>query len=324
MTDQPCSIASKLHDIDPIGTAPTNINALLFVELPLPWHRKITKSSVFDPKIKEIVSTYNKGASSQVRIQAIKPHNKYSRKGYTRLFYYQKSKANSFEIKKLEFLLPNELIESLPNLPWKGIELMPLYEQYIESNNDTRDLFICTHEERDFCCGNYGANIYSILKEKYEQNSNGKLRIWQTSHLTGHRFAPTLLDLPEGRYWAYLDEETLEILIRRNQPASNILPKSYRGIVGMDSYSQIAEREAFLRNNWPWIGWKKTTKLLSKVNGQATVRVNYESEDKRTYGAYEITIVLDETPIHIENASCGKQKDIYGHRIIEVKELNDE
>ncbi|MFW9779963.1 MAG: sucrase ferredoxin [Candidatus Heimdallarchaeota archaeon] len=320
MIDQACSIASKSYPIDPIGTAPTSINALLLVELPAPWHRKITKSPNLNKRIKEIITRYNKNAIRQVRIQAIRPNNDYSRNGFTRLFYFQKTPSKLEKMDKLELFLPNGLLNALPELPWDRMTLTDNYARYLESQNKTRDLLICTHEERDYCCGKFGANLRKILKEKYERIPNRKLRVWETSHLTGHRFAPTILDLPEGRYWAYINEKTLETLIRRNGPVSSIPKNHYRGILGIDSYSQAAEREAFYRNDWAWIDWKKTARLIYHENSKATVLINYESGDKTIKGSYKVNIQLEKTPIRIGNTRCGKQKDIYGLDITNFQE----
>ena len=49
--------------------------------------------------------------------------------------------------------------------------------------------------------------IVSFAKNTPTEGSN--LRVWQSAHFGGHRFAPTLIDLPIGHLWGHLDEEKL-------------------------------------------------------------------------------------------------------------------
>ncbi len=57
----------------------------------------------------------------------------------------------------------------------------------------TRDVFaVCAHGERDPCCARLGRPLHRALLAARPDAT------WQTSHLGGHRFAPTLLHLPSG------------------------------------------------------------------------------------------------------------------------------
>ncbi|MCZ6616874.1 MAG: hypothetical protein O7E57_01985 [Gammaproteobacteria bacterium] len=52
--------------------------------------------------------------------------------------------------------------------------------------------FVCTNGRRDLCCARFGLPTYARLRERVGA------RVWQTSHLGGHRFAPNVLALPQG------------------------------------------------------------------------------------------------------------------------------
>ena len=55
--------------------------------------------------------------------------------------------------------------------------------------------FICTHGTRDKCCATFGYRTWKVLhKLSIDQ-------VWQCSHLGGHRFAPNILVLPQGRLY---------------------------------------------------------------------------------------------------------------------------
>ena len=52
--------------------------------------------------------------------------------------------------------------------------------------------FVCTNGQRDLCCARFGLPAYERLRELVGA------RVWQTSHMGGHRFAPNVLVLPQG------------------------------------------------------------------------------------------------------------------------------
>ena len=56
-----------------------------------------------------------------------------------------------------------------------------------------RQLFlVCGNARRDKCCGKFGPPVY----ERFDQEAGSA--VWQTTHLGGHRFAPTGAWLPYG------------------------------------------------------------------------------------------------------------------------------
>jgi len=84
---------------------------------------------------------------------------------------------------------------------------------------------VCTHGERDPCCARLGRALHRALCAARPEAT------WQTSHLGGHRFAPTLLHLPSGvslgRVPAARAREVAEALEERRIPVDLL-----RGRVG--------------------------------------------------------------------------------------------
>jgi hypothetical protein len=58
---------------------------------------------------------------------------------------------------------------------------------------------VCVHGKRDRCCAQRGMPVFSELVQVAGD------RVWQTTHLGGHRFAATLLVLPVGICYGRLD-----------------------------------------------------------------------------------------------------------------------
>jgi hypothetical protein len=52
-------------------------------------------------------------------------------------------------------------------------------------------ILVCTHARRDACCARLGRPLVDDLLAVTNQG-----RVWETTHLGGHRFAPTCLALP--------------------------------------------------------------------------------------------------------------------------------
>jgi hypothetical protein len=104
-----------------------------------------------------------------------------------------------------------------------------------------------------------------------------------------------------------LDVETLEMVVRHQGPVER-LRWHYRGLSGWDFFEQVAEREAFLREDWAWIGYPKAGQVLP-LDGEepgppdlmvdpvfdeapprhVEVRITYQAPDGSA-GSYEATI----------------------------------
>ena len=54
---------------------------------------------------------------------------------------------------------------------------------------------VCTNSRRDACCARLGRPLVAALAETYPG------RVWECSHLGGHRFAPNLVCLPDGLWF---------------------------------------------------------------------------------------------------------------------------
>lgn len=65
---------------------------------------------------------------------------------------------------------------------------------------------VCTHGTRDRCCAKWGMPVFEALRQRDAD------RVWQSSHLSGHRFAPTFLSLPDGLLWGRFDVGRLDVL----------------------------------------------------------------------------------------------------------------
>ncbi|MGG6293700.1 sucrase ferredoxin [Leptolyngbya sp. AN02str] len=254
-----CSVVSKNSGEDPIGTAGT-YDHWLIVELALPWTEKSLRE---DPKVQPIMALIQKMSLEGMKIQAlaIAPNQEYSQPGSTRVLYYRRPAKFFAQFEKQEFCIPTEMLPALATALLTRSQNLPQFEVYRQETQTIRDLFVCTHGNVDIACARFGYPIYQTLKRDYARHSNGKLRVWQCSHFGGHRFAPTLLDLPEGRYWGRLEPNVLDTLISRTGSVKDLSP-FYRGWAGLTQLAQIVEREIWIREGWDWLNYLKAENTI--------------------------------------------------------------
>lgn len=131
------------------------------------------------------------------------------------------------------------------------------------------DVLICGHGRRDRCCGTLGTGLALQLAASHAGGNN--VRLWRTSHTGGHRFAPTMIVLPEATVWAYADPDLVDRVLQRSGPLDDLLTR-YRGCSGLSSPPVQALERSVLAE----VGWS----LLSSVrhgsdrpNGSASLQV---------------------------------------------------
>ena len=97
-------------------------------------------------------------------------------------------------------------------------------------------LFLCTNGKRDTCCAKFGRDIIDTLRPDPELTG----QVYETTHLGGHRFAPTALLLPYGYLYGRLNiERTQEVLSAAWN--SEVVPHLLRGRTSIPSWAQVAE-----------------------------------------------------------------------------------
>jgi hypothetical protein len=298
-----CCAVSEASGEDPAGTG-TPFAGYLGIEVPLPWKRDVTESRHFLQALREAVERAQ-SAGLIGKFTGLVPDPEYSREGHVRVILLRRPPGLFAAYEKEEYVAPKgevvALVEALAAEP----DALSRFARYREDTSHIRDVLVCTHGSRDVCCGRFGRPIYKELRQRYAPESEGQLRVWRTSHLGGHRFAPHLLDFPEGRYWCRLVPEILENLVFRSGPVSRLRP-FYRGWAALGKFEQIAEREVFIREGWRWTEYSKTAEVikLDQNEDRAEVRIEYRSPDS-FLGAYEATIEADGSVMTLLNSGTG-------------------
>ncbi|ESA33703.1 sucraseferredoxin family protein [Leptolyngbya sp. Heron Island J] len=258
-----CSQVSKGNGEDPIGTAGT-ANHWLVMELPQPWTEQMFKE---DPRITPLIELFKKlfmrhGIMMQPVL--IAPDREYSHPGKTRVIYYHRPQKQFAQFEKQEFIVPEADFPRLATAIMKQLMKQPneleAFQSYRQDTSHIREMLVCTHGNIDAACARFGHPIYKQLRDKY---TGSFLRVWRCSHFGGHKFAPTLIDLPSGQYWGHLEPEMLDLLVHQQGDVAG-LRSHYRGWSGLKKFEQIAEREIWMQAGWDWLSHHKSGKTTCK------------------------------------------------------------
>ena len=97
-------------------------------------------------------------------------------------------------------------------------------------------LFVCTNGKKDVCCALKAREIVDALRPDPELTG----QVYECSHLTGHRFAPTALLLPTGHVYGRLDLERTRSVLNAAW-SGQVVPEHLRGRTSLPGWAQSAE-----------------------------------------------------------------------------------
>jgi (2Fe-2S) ferredoxin len=190
---------------------------LLLVEQPLPWGSEGLRASPFDPGIASAVEA--RAGAEGVRVQAIRPPGRGGQRARRRWALVD-TRDETRMLRWGTFTEDAELLE----LPLDGSAGEP----------DPGLLYlVCTHGKHDPCCALRGRAVTGALAAVRPR------QVWQTSHLGGCRFAPTVLVLPLGLMYGRVPPAAAPELVTAAE-AEEIIGTLLRGRIGMPPAAQAA------------------------------------------------------------------------------------
>ena len=298
-----CADHSREIQEDVIGSA-TNHQTYILVECPTPWVSEYFNSKCVPDNLRILVADV-KRAKLSIHFLLI-ANDETHREEQTTLLIYQQEKGLSNGYRKQEFKLPN--IEQVAGVVRKWLTGVSLDDEI--ASNPTRDILVCTHGSHDQCCAKYGNPFYFHAQNTIFDLQLNHLRIWRSSHFGGHRFAPTAIDFPQGRYYGVLDQDTFKSILTQT---GNIecLNKVYRGWGILPNPLQILERELMLRLGWDWFNYKVTGKILEKSLDNQTIlgELSFEQPSGTLY-TYQAKLVKDDIKTQTLKGSCDASREV--------------
>lgn len=219
-----CSVWTAAQGFDPIGSA-TRFDRLVTLEVPQPWPSDVSEMEWVAPL----------DVPDGTRIQAIvaelgRPD------GTVMVSRWERDGAR---FRGLDWLVPAD------DVPTALAAVVAGEDPGGEPTAAPDEVLICGHGARDRCCGGSGTRLGVEVRAAL----GADVRVRRTSHLGGHRFAPTALTLPDGRMWAFLDAEALTDIVERTMPPAEAR-ELYRGNVALDPWAQVLEGEVLADSGW--------------------------------------------------------------------------
>lgn len=190
-----CSIESRLHEEDLLGSAP-QADVWFMLEYAGRWGSKAFDESDLDAEIKAQVNAQLAQIRNS-RLLLVKQDG--APEGGLRFFA---AVATASPPTLYEFTLSDysELGE---------IDLAALAAgdtRYADRIVDRKMMVVCTNGLRDQCCALNGMKAYMALKAEFPN------AVWQSSHHGGHRYSANMLAMPHGLSYGKMDQEGEDIV----------------------------------------------------------------------------------------------------------------
>ncbi|MCB0971520.1 MAG: hypothetical protein KDA97_08395 [Acidimicrobiales bacterium] len=279
-----CAEFARSIGADPLGSAPHSAGFLL-VEWPLPWPRDPDEV----PALRRVVAA---ARAEGLRVQLIVPRGS---GGASRVVTYRADlEAPEDRYRRREW---SGDLQQLAGAALDGV-VGPI--PVADAVDEVVDVLVCGHGKRDACCGS-GGTALAVAASASGLDDEARVRVWRTSHLGGHRFAPTALVLPTGTMWAFADVALLERVVHRVGDPASVLDR-YRGSTLLGAAgAQALERVAFAEIGWAWERWAWE---VGEVEGRWHLRGWGPEGDERRWEA----VVTAGAPVPVPD--CGAPVEV--------------
>lgn len=199
-----CSTCARDAGLDTAGSA-YSYDHVVAAEIPLPWPTTMYDTPGVLPQElldfrAELIESYRQGNPLSVGTLAIAPDPTYSVPGHRRVLSYRRPTTPFARFEQHEYLVPDEYFGPLCWALLVAHDRLQQFEQYQQPSSDVRDFMVCTHGAVDAACAKFGYPIFRQMR-RLADASDGRVRAWRVSHFGGHVFAPTVIEMPEFRYW---------------------------------------------------------------------------------------------------------------------------
>ncbi len=313
-----CSVIAKAQGDNPLGTA-WAVRRMLAMELDLPWPEDFFAARAFPKGMGDTLEGLwadHPGTG----ILAFAPDRGHAVPGKTRIIDFRYPAPPHAAAERHEYLVPTDQVgEFFPRLfvddpsavQVAGVETVEFAG---------RDLFVCTHGTVDACCARFGFPLYREL-HRIAAEEDDSVRVWRSTHFGGHRFAATLIDFPEGRFWGFMTPDLGRQLIARGGDVA-ALRGAYRGWAGHASVpAQHLEGEILLREGWAWTTWPHQAEILDASHpGAVSLRITAfpPGSDAVVYEG----VVAEAGLLPVLHSTDGEMEDEMQYEVREVRRLS--
>jgi hypothetical protein len=147
-------------------------------------------------------------------------------------------------------------------------------------------LLVCTNAKRDQCCAVLGRPLALSLAD----SSDDRTQVWETTHTSGHRFAPTFVSLPDGYLFGGPDAASRSL-------------DACRGRSSLPAEAQVAELAVLLRLGATGPSALDVRGPAAPTAGSAATTSSWQV----TAGSTTFTVDVSRTAGADRPESCGKE-----------------
>lgn len=284
-----CSAVSELDE--PLAGTAGEGRRWLCVEHPGPWGRDVLEARVFGD-LTDAVAEWARRAGARL-LCVRRPGASSARSGARRALLATTEPAPKLSrARELELGDVRDLLGSDPE-PLFGWE-DHAWDRAAQRWKDVRPVLVCAHGRRDQCCAVKGRPVASALAEAGKD-------VWECSHTGGHRFAPSVIFLPEGSVYGRLTPAAA-VSAAEAAEQGRIELVGFRGRTCWTARGQAAEiavRE-LLQGQARFDGEPAELRVTERADGDAEVVVRFPAGEEL---AYLVPIRPEELPPR--PASCG-------------------
>jgi hypothetical protein len=271
------------------GTATESIGVWLALEVPQVWGAKALPDSNLPPAVKERLAAWEK-LTPGVRLQFIKQGVSFCGEGI--LFFVALGDEADPVLYRFQLSDYRDLLE------FDLASVMARDPRYDAQRHEDSLFLVCTNGKRDRCCAKWGLPLYQTMA------AMAPAQVWQTTHTGGHRFAATLVSLPQGIGYGWLEPVDAAPLI--NAHARGHLYRLDR-LRGRSCYDRIVQAaECFLRQQSGQTAFGAYRLQRATQIDETHWGVEFQTSDGNEVHRLELEAVPD---AFANPHSCGKPAD---------------
>ena len=313
-----CAAAAQRAGESLGGTA-GQYQTYILIECPTPWATKAFDSKDIPPALRRYIKDIS--AEKSVRFLCIDRESDRTSEQTSLLIYERNGQSKqpkgllepgefSSGYRGYEFRLASlEQVVACLEAYWQSCASKDGHElvcgENIGKRIEKQDILICTHGMRDKCCAKLGRSVFRGAQRMARKEILPNARVWKTSHIGGHRFAPTAITLPDGRYYGRLSLSALKAMLTRNGDINQLRPV-YRGWGILPQPLQLLEQTLFFQQGWAWLDHSVAYQQPSLEAGSDAVLAKLSAKHPDgTVVHYRAKFIRDEEKTYCGKASCS-------------------
>ena len=215
-----CATISR-EATEPLWGTARHAERWLLIEYHAAWPAKVLKSGLLPHALMQQLDSLQQAFPSF--------HTLFIRQGYTRA-----GRLRAFLIDCREGVSSIQRLEFDDYDALASMDLAGYWSGRAQGVSEAAMYLVCTHGTHDKCCAKFGLPVHAALSARYPG------RVWEASHLGGHRFAANVICFPTGVCYGRVTPETAPRLIEIDT-RGELDRAHYRGRFGLAPPAQAAE-----------------------------------------------------------------------------------